>query len=55
MGKILPGLDLFFSISRVRRSRLTQVMDCSPLMASRKADHMPCFSFEEAKHGDSVT
>lgn len=35
VGKILPSLDLVFSISRVRRSRLTQFMDFSFLMAEK--------------------
>ena len=35
MGKTLPSLDLVFSISRVRRSRLTQFMDFSFLMSEK--------------------
>ena len=35
VGKTLPSLDLVFSISRVRRSRLTQFMDFSFLMAEK--------------------
>lgn len=35
VGEILPSLDLVFSISRVRRSRLAQFMDFSFLMAEK--------------------
>lgn len=37
-------LDVVVSTSRVRSSRLPQVMACSLLGASRKAGHMPHMS-----------
>lgn len=48
MGKRRPSLDLVFSISRVSSSSLTQVLECSFLVVSRKAGHMLSASFEEA-------
>lgn len=48
--KIFTSLDLAFCISGVGISRFAESIGYSLLVASRKADHLPYFSFEEAKH-----
>lgn len=44
------SLDLTFCISKVGISRLVESIGYILLMASRKAGHLPYFSFDEAKH-----
>lgn len=55
MGKRRPSLDLVFSISRVSSSSLTQVLECSFPVVSRKAGHMRLLALRKLTGGSVTT
>lgn len=55
VGKMSLGLEVVVSSSGVRNSRFTHIMDSSPLVASRKAGHLPSLVLRKLNMGDSMT